>query len=73
MTTKCKNKSIDKNVKKVLSRTDDLCVVEFSSLLSEMKLSKDYRSIAKEISDCGGYSGHCGCLNNACMMCTAFH
>ncbi len=67
------NKNLESHINHILNRNNGLCPVGLASPVEEMKLSKDYRSIAKEISDCGGYSGHCGCLNNACMMCTAFH
>lgn len=80
MTTTCKrsrririNRRFETNVDFIINKPRRLCPLNFRIPIEEMKLSKDYRSIAKEIIDCGGYSGHCGCLNNACMMCTAFH
>ncbi len=67
------NKNLEKNLSHILISSDKKVSLRFVKPVEEMQLSRDYRKIAKEISDCGGYSGHCGCLNNACMMCTAFH
>lgn len=66
------NNNLDKNLQRVLA-VGGTNSMRFSKPISEMKLSRDYKRIAKEIYDCGGYTGHCSCLNNACMMCTAFH
>lgn len=80
MTTTCKrirrirvNSNLDKNLQRILRTHMGVKPLSLSLPISEMNLSKDYRSIAQEVSDCGGYTGHCSCLNNACMMCTAFH
>lgn len=80
MTTTCRrirrirvNNNLEQNLKRILSSNAGVSPFRLATPINEMKLSKDYRRIAQEVSDCGGYTGHCSCLNNACMMCTAFH
>lgn len=68
------NANLNSTLHDVLNQNNrDVRPVVFCVPVEKMCLSRDYRSKAKEMSECGGYSGHCSCLNNACMMCTSLH
>lgn len=74
MTKIAKNvSSCDRVITEILEMGGQQSMITTKMPLERMVLSKDYHRIATVMEECGGYTGHCGCLNNACMLCTCNH
>ena len=54
------------------SSVEESLSLAFTVNPKEMKLRNDY-DYNEVMSDCSGWSGHCPCSNNPCMVCSSAH
>ena len=40
---------------------------------TQLALHRELQHYAASSDGCGGYTGHCSCLNNPCMICSNAH
>lgn len=68
------NKIIDNIINSILGSTSTSpVVVKLSIPASQLSLHRELQHNAASSDGCGGYTGHCSCLNNPCMICSNAH
>lgn len=68
------NKIIDNIINSILgSSSTSPVVVKLARPQSQLALHRELQHYAASSDGCGGYTGHCSCLNNPCMICSNAH
>ena len=68
------NKIIDNIIDSILgSNVTSPVVVQLAKPQSQLSLHRELKQYAASSDGCRGYSGHCSCLNNPCMICSNAH
>lgn len=68
------NKIIDNIINSILgSSSTSPVVVKLARHQSQLSLHRELQHYAASSDGCGGYTGHCSCLNNPCMICSNAH
>lgn len=65
---------IKKTIKAVLdSDKRKACMVRLAIPASQLTLHRDFEHFSASSDGCSGWSGHCSCTNNPCMICSNAH
>lgn len=68
------NKIIDNIINSIIgSDSISPVVVKLAIPQSQLSLHRELQHYAASSDGCGGYTGHCSCLNNPCMICSNAH
>ena len=68
------NKIIDNIINSIIgSDSMSPIVVKLAIPQSHLSLHRGLLHYAASSDGCGGYTGHCSCLNNPCMICSNAH
>lgn len=54
-------------------RIEESCQLKFGTPRHRLSLHRKFKRLVVSADGCGGYTGHCSCLNNPCKMCTNLH
>lgn len=65
---------IDTIINTVLGTRDETTIcVQMAVTQSKLNLHRELIDYAMMADGCSGYSGHCPCANNPCMICSSAH
>lgn len=68
------NRIIEDIISSVLDRqTAHPLAVALLKPQAQLSLHTELQHYAASSDGCGGYTGHCSCLNNPCMICSNAH